>query len=187
MAARSKLRERQRREMPAGGDRCAHLARPMRLDHRRAGVVHTDNHRGRGALARDSLDDLRRRAVPLPQPADIRRADQAQQPSRAKRVDRSAWKRPGLVDLGRRWGDDIADYTIEFAEVTLRLHDSHTHSCSMFASRHSTCRPEGEYRHYDQTTHRLARAYKEITKILTPGAGCNATGTLQIEDAWCVL
>src|SRR6266511_1960472 len=112
--------------MPAGGDRRAHIARPMRLDHRRAGVVHTDNHRGRSALARDSLDDLRRRAVPLPQPTDIRRADQAQQPSRAKRVDRSAWERPGLVDLGRRRGNDIADHTIEFVEIASRLRDGHT-------------------------------------------------------------
>ena len=71
--------------------RCAPLAARLpdvagavRLEHRRAAVVHADHHRGRSAFLREASDDGGGAPKAEAEAADLRRADGAQQSSRGE-------------------------------------------------------------------------------------------------------
>ncbi len=77
LRARALLRERQRRQVLAGGDlpqQSVAVAEPLgRGDRLRGGDVHDVDHRRRGAAARELLDDGAEGARPLGEPAELAR------------------------------------------------------------------------------------------------------------------
>jgi hypothetical protein len=85
--------------VPAGGDRLAHVTRPVGLDHGGGGIVHAHHHRGGPARAGQSLDRPGGGAQALATPTHLAGADQAEQASLAEGVDRSAREAAVLIDL----------------------------------------------------------------------------------------
>jgi len=124
VAARARLGKRQRAQVPARGDVAAHRLRAVLLDHRRAGVVHGQDHAGRGALARYALDRERRGSRTLSHPADLARGDQAVQARARERVHGRPGEHAVAIDgLGVR-GDDTRRDCVELL-LDLRVEFDH--------------------------------------------------------------
>ena len=95
--------------MLAARDRAAHVVGAVLLDHGRRAVVHADDHRGRPALARESLDHARSLGEAQALTADAGRADEPEQAARREGFYVLGRKRRNTIDLDGVGRDDGGD------------------------------------------------------------------------------